>query len=74
MHAPFVFSSIQAYLPVAIAVHFYLEFEWGSALPPLSGGACHTLAASRCLPLSKHTGRDGATPAFSGLLVYLQFA
>jgi hypothetical protein len=66
MHAPFVFSSIQPHLPVAIAVLFYLEFTWGSALPPVSGGACQTLATVGCLPLSKHTGGGGATPAFSG--------
>jgi hypothetical protein len=36
-HAPFVFSSIQPYPHVAIAVLFYLEFTWGGALPPLSG-------------------------------------
>jgi hypothetical protein len=73
MLAPFVFSSIQPYLPVAIAVLFYLEFVWGCAPPPFSGGACHTLAAVGCLPLSKHTGRGGTTPAFSSQLVYLQF-
>jgi hypothetical protein len=37
MLAPFVFSSIQPYPPVAIAVLFYLKFVWGSAPPPLSG-------------------------------------
>jgi hypothetical protein len=37
MLAPFVFSSIQPYTPVAIAVPFYLQFAWGSAPPPLSG-------------------------------------
>jgi hypothetical protein len=58
MHASFVFSSIQPYMPVAIAVFFYyLEFAWG-------GGPS---------PLSKHTGGSGATPAFSSQLVYLQF-
>jgi hypothetical protein len=72
MHAPFVFSSIQPYPPVAIAVFFYyLEFVWGGAPPPLSGGACHMLATVARLPLSKHTGGGGATPAFSGRLVCL---
>jgi hypothetical protein len=41
--------------------------------PPLSGGACHTLAAVGHLPFSKHTGGGGATPAFSSQLIYLQF-
>jgi hypothetical protein len=73
MHAPFVFSSIQPYPSVAIAVFFYLEFAWEGAPPLLSGGACHILAAVGCLSLSKHTGGGGATPAFNDRLVYLQF-
>jgi hypothetical protein len=72
MRAPFVFSSIHTYPPVAIAVLFYLQFTWGSAPFPLSGGACHTLATVGRLPLSKHTGGGGATPTFSNRLVYLQ--
>jgi hypothetical protein len=67
-HAPFVFPSIQSYPPVAIALLFYLEFKWGHVPPPLSGGACHTLAIVGHLLLSKHTGGGGATPTFSGLL------
>jgi hypothetical protein len=73
MNVPFVFSSVYPYLPVAIAVLFYLEFVWGDAPPPLSGGVCHPLAAVGCLLLSKHTGGGGTTAAFSGQLVYLQF-
>jgi hypothetical protein len=73
MVAHFVLSSIQPYPPFAIAVFFYLEFAWGGALPPVFGGACHTLAVVGHLPLSKHTGGGGATPAFSCQLVYLQF-
>jgi hypothetical protein len=73
MHAPFVFSSIQPYLPVAIAVLFYLEFAWGGAPPLVSCGACHTLDTVRRLTLSKHTGGCGTTLAFSGQLAYLQF-
>jgi hypothetical protein len=69
-HAPFVFSSIQPYLPAAIAVLFYLEFSWGCASPRLFS---HTLATDGCLPLSKHTAGGGATPTFSSQLVYLQF-
>jgi hypothetical protein len=65
--------SIQSYPPVAIAILFYLEFTWGGPPPPLSGGACHTLATVGCLLLSKHTRGGGSTPAFSGRLVYLQF-
>jgi hypothetical protein len=38
-----------------------------------SRGACHTLATVGCLLLSKHIGGGGITPAFSDLLVYLQF-
>jgi hypothetical protein len=75
-HAPFLFSSIQPYLPVAIAVFFYyyyLEFGWGGAPPPLSGGMCYTLATVTRPPLSKHTGGGAAIPAFSHWLVYLQF-
>jgi hypothetical protein len=60
---PLVFSSIQPYPPVAIAVLFYLEFMWGCASSPLSGGACHTLATVGHLPLSMHTGGGGSTPA-----------
>jgi hypothetical protein len=33
MYAPFVFFSIQPYPPVAIAVFFYLEFEWEVPFP-----------------------------------------
>jgi hypothetical protein len=40
---------------------------------PTLCGVCHTLAAIGRLPLSKHTGGGGATPAFSHRLVYLQF-
>jgi hypothetical protein len=74
MHAPFVFSSVQPYPPVAIAVLFQLEFSYGCPPPPLSGGACPTLAAVGRLPLPKHTGGGGATPTFSAWLVYLQLA
>jgi hypothetical protein len=74
MHAPFVFSSIQPYTPGAIAVFFYyLEFAWGGSPPPLSGVTFHMTATVTSLPLSKHTGEGGATPAFSSQLVYLQF-
>jgi hypothetical protein len=73
MHAPFVFSSIQFYPPVALAVLFYLEFAWGCAPPPQTGGAWHTLPAVGELLLSKHTGGGGATLAFSCRLEYLQF-
>jgi hypothetical protein len=41
---------------------FLFRVCMGSALPPLSSGACHTLAAVGSLPLSKHTGGGGATP------------
>jgi hypothetical protein len=74
MLAPFIFSSIQPYPPVAIAVLFCLEFTWSCAPPPLSSGACHTLVTVGCRLLSKPTGGSGATPAFSGQLVYLKFA
>jgi hypothetical protein len=47
----------------------FLHGKWPS---PLFGGAFHTTAAVTSLPLSKHTGGGGATPAFSVLLVYLQ--
>jgi hypothetical protein len=57
MHAHFVFSSIQFYPPVAIAVLFYLQFTWGSAPFPLSDGACHSSAAvGRLTPLQAHWG------------------
>jgi hypothetical protein len=72
-HDPFVFSSIQPYSPVAIAVLFYFQFGSGGAPPPFSGGVCHTLATVGCLLLSKHTEGGGATPTFSDWLVYLQF-
>jgi hypothetical protein len=55
-HAPFVFSNIQPYLPVAIAVLFVFRALCVGAPPSLSGEACHTLAPVGCLPLSKHTG------------------
>jgi hypothetical protein len=74
-HAPFVFSSMQLCLPVTIAVCFFLLFRlrMGSTPPPLSHGACHTLAAVASLPLSKHTGGGGTTATYSGQHVYLQF-
>jgi hypothetical protein len=72
MHVPFVFSSIQPYPLVANAVLFYLEFAWGSAPPPVPGGVCHTLGVVRRLPISKHNGGGGTTPAFSDWFVYLQ--
>jgi hypothetical protein len=57
------------------SVFFNLGFAWwGAPLPPLSRGACYTLAAIGSLPLSKPTGGGCATPAFSSQLVYLQFA
>jgi hypothetical protein len=49
----------------------FLEFMWGDATPPLSCGACHTLATVTSLPLSKHTGGGSATPTCSSQLVYL---
>jgi hypothetical protein len=70
-HPPFVFSSVQPYLPVAIAVLFYLEFMWGGSPPPLSGGAYHTLATVGSLPLSKHTGEVAPhLPSLAGLFTY----
>jgi hypothetical protein len=71
MHAPFIFFSIQAYLLVAIAVIFYLEFAWGCAPPPLSGGTCHTLAAVGSLLLSKHIGGGAPLlPSLASLFIY----
>jgi hypothetical protein len=64
---------MQPYLPIAIAVFFYLEFVWGGAPPSLSSGACHTLATVTSLPLSKHSRGGGTTPAFPCQLGYLQF-
>jgi hypothetical protein len=52
---------------------FLLRVAWGGAPPPVSRGVSHTLAAVTSLPFSKHTEGGGATPAFSGRLVYLQF-
>jgi hypothetical protein len=119
MHAPFVFSSIQPYPPVAIASFFKfricvgrcpyptllwsvphfshcyqpspLQAHWGrwcysclprpaclftarvgNASPQVSSGACHALATVGSISLS-NTGGDGTTLAFSGWLVYLQF-
>jgi hypothetical protein len=69
-HSPFVFSSIQPYPQLQSFSLFRVRM--GSA-PPVSGCACHTLATVTNLVLSKHTGGGGATPAFSGCLVYLQF-
>jgi hypothetical protein len=73
MPAPFLFSSVWPYQPAAIAVLVYLQFTWGSASPPLSGGACLMSVTVASLPLSKHAGGGYATPAFSGWLVYLEF-
>jgi hypothetical protein len=64
-HAPFVFSSIHSYQPVAIAVFFYLQFMWRGALLPLSGGVCLTSASVTSLLLSKHTGGGGVPLASS---------
>jgi hypothetical protein len=71
-HAPFVFSSIQSYSPVAIAVFFYLEFTWGGTPLPVSSGAPHFSHCWKPSPLKAHCG-GCTTPAFSGQLVYLQF-
>jgi hypothetical protein len=42
---------------------YYLELAWWRLPLLLSGGACYTLAAFTCLPLSKHTG-GGAAAAY----------
>jgi hypothetical protein len=73
MYAPFVFSSIQPYPPVAIAVFFYFQFAWGIAPPPLSGGMCHTSAVIGAFP-SPSTLREMRPHPTSPRLVYLQFA
>jgi hypothetical protein len=52
---------------------FFFTVHMGSGPPLLSGGACHLRATIGILAFSKHTGAGGATPAFSGPLVYLQF-
>jgi hypothetical protein len=71
MHAPFVFSSIQPYPPVAIAVFFYLEFMWGGAPPPLSHRVCHTLAAVTHLPSPSTLGEVAPhLPSLAGLFIY----
>jgi hypothetical protein len=62
MHAPFVFSSIQPYLPVAIAVFFFnLELAWGYAPPPLRWSVPQD---SHCYKLSPLQGcwASAATP------------
>jgi hypothetical protein len=101
MHAPFVFYSLQPYLPFAITFFFVCLFrvhvgrcpsptlQGSGAFPspstlvpllpspaslfiyslrgecpsPLSSGACHSLATATSLPVSKHTGRGGASLA-----------
>jgi hypothetical protein len=45
---------------------------WGTSLPPLSAGACCTLATVANLAHPKLPG-GVAKPAFSGKLIYLQF-
>jgi hypothetical protein len=45
----------------------YLQFAWGSAHPPISGGAFPTTATVTSFPLSKVAGQ---VPAFSGLFIY----
>jgi hypothetical protein len=68
MHASSVFSSVQPYLPVAIAV---FEFTWGGSPPQLSSGACHILAAVTSLPLSNYTGEVASHPPFlASLFIY----
>jgi hypothetical protein len=70
-HAPFIFSSIQPYPPVAIAVFLNLEFTWGGAPPSLSHGACHTLTAVTSLPLSKVAGQvPPLLPSPASLFIY----
>jgi hypothetical protein len=70
--APSVFSSIEPYLPVAIAVFFYyLEYLWGGAAPPLSSGTCHTLATATSFPLSKFAGQvPPLLPSLASLYIY----
>jgi hypothetical protein len=71
--APFLFSSVWPYEPVAIVVLVYLLFTWGSAFPPLSGRVCLMSVTVGSLPLNKHAGVGYATLASSGRLVYLEF-
>jgi hypothetical protein len=57
MHAPFVFSSIQPYLPFAIAVFFFLfRVCMGLCLSPTLHGVCHTLALLQAFPSSSTVG------------------
>jgi hypothetical protein len=71
---PLLFSTVYSTtLLLQLQSFFLFRGHVVSALPPLSGGVCHTLAAVTSLPLSKYTGRGGVTPAFSGRLVYSQF-
>jgi hypothetical protein len=65
---PFCFLQYTA-LPTFCNCHL---FCMRSGPPPLQC-AFHTSAAVISLPISKHTGGDGTTPAFSGLLIYLLF-
>jgi hypothetical protein len=73
MSAPFLFSSVGPYQPVAIADLVYLQFMWGSAPPPLSSRACLTSVTVGSHSFSKRAGRRGS-PHFpsppAGLFIY----
>jgi hypothetical protein len=74
MHNPFVFSSIQPYLPVAIAVFFLFRVHVGkSPSPTFWWSMPHFSCCYKVSPL-QGCWAGAATPAFSGQLVYLQFA
>jgi hypothetical protein len=77
MLVPFVFSSIQPYPSFAIALFlffFNLQFTWGVSLlpPPVELSTQQPLL--QAFPSPSTLGEDGATPAYSGWLVYFQFA
>jgi hypothetical protein len=59
--APPVFSGVESYNPATVAGLVYLEFTWGTALPPLSGRAYHMSAIFVSLFHPKLTGGSRQT-------------
>jgi hypothetical protein len=50
MPAPFLYSSVWPYQPVAIALLVYIQLTWGSAPPSLSRIVCLTSVAVGAFP------------------------
>jgi hypothetical protein len=64
MPTPSLFSNVESYQPVTLTGFVYLEFAWGTALPLLSGRACHTSVTVASLAHPKLAGGSRQTHLF----------